>query len=609
MLSKRWFCLFIVASVLSTGLLVGFNALMDPFGIFGDKVLGWWAYDMTENPRTAKIGWVDECHANYDSYIIGCSKTSSYPTGLLDRYFDARFYNMTMYGGDLYDAEATAKYILSHYGAKNIIINMGLEELTMYDYEYDGIKGNLHAKVDGSSLALFYARHLLANPGYAVHKLRAYLARGYLVDANKVFIAETGTYDKSVRDTEPIGSLDAYLEKYPTFNGRNAPYQALPDADKCVAAIKSIKEACEAAGATFTLFISPISEAELDLYPKPELMHFFRKLAAVTDYWDFSGYHSVALEPRYFYDVYHHRNAVGAMALARMFGDDSIYVPEDFGVHVTQSNVEAHIEWYCRTPPEPLDNDQQVTILLYHDISDAPGPYGVSPETFQAQVEALDQAGYETVSTARLIEYVRHGTLLPDKPLLITFDDGYENNLTIAAPILAEHGMCAVVNAIGVSVGKDTYKDTGSPITPHFSYEEAAPQVRAGVLEIQSHGFDLHNSPSLDREHYRPGVLRLAGEDEMDYIRVFRADFEASRDAIEPAFGTTVTTYAYPFGLHTYFTEVLLWEMGVQVTLTVEEGVNTLVRGLPQSLLCLKRCSVSEDLSAEGLIQYLEGLR
>ncbi len=607
---KQWLCVFIAASLLCAGLMAGFNALVDPFGLFGDKLLGWWAYDMTQNPRTAKVGFVDKYHANYDSYIIGCSKTSSYPTELLNRYFGgARFYNMTMYGGDLYDAQKTAEYILSHYGVKNIVINMGLEETAMFDYQDDPIKGNLHAKVDGSNLALFYARYLFANPGYALQKLKGYFTRGYLVDANKVFMAETGAYDKSVRDTEPIGSLEAYLAKYAKFGQGYGAHDSLPYVDDCVASITAIKKACEAAGATFTLIISPISAQELKLYPEDELMDFFRRLASVTDYWDFSGYHSVAYDPRYFYDMYHHRNAVGGMALARMFSDDSIYVPDDFGVHVTAQNVEARIEGYVTASPETLDDDCQVPILLYHDISDNVGEFSISEETFRAHVQALKQAGYRTVSLSDLISYVEHGTPLPKKPLVITFDDGYESNITIAAPILAEYGMCATVNVIGVSVGKDTYKDTGEAIIPHFALEEARLWVNSGVLEIQSHSFDMHNSQKLDTERYRQGVLKMKGEKEAEYIEAFRADYEASRHQIEGALGTKVTTYAYPFGIHTYFTEVLLWEEGIKVTLTVEEGMNTLVKGLPQSLLGLRRYTVGCDTTPEQLVDYLEGLR
>ena len=84
---------------------------------------------MTQNPRTAKIGWLDKHHDEYDSYIIGCSKTSSFPVELLNRYYDAKFFNMIMYGGDMYDIEMTTKYILDRYGAKHIVAVTGFSEL------------------------------------------------------------------------------------------------------------------------------------------------------------------------------------------------------------------------------------------------------------------------------------------------------------------------------------------------------------------------------------------------------------------------------------------------------------------------------------------------
>src|SRR5690606_11002775 len=98
---RKWIMIFIL-TVISVGTLTaGFNALVDPFVIFGDVVFDWYAYNMTQNPRVAKIAYLDRNHEKYDSYIIGCSKTSSYSTEALNKYYGgARFYNMLMYGGD-----------------------------------------------------------------------------------------------------------------------------------------------------------------------------------------------------------------------------------------------------------------------------------------------------------------------------------------------------------------------------------------------------------------------------------------------------------------------------------------------------------------------------
>lgn len=599
---RNWFRALVAGVLLSAVLLAGFNVAVDPFGLFGDKFLSWWAYDMMQNPLTAMIGWLDSHHADYDSYIVGSSKSSSFPTELLNQYYGgAKFYSVS--GDDFHDAET----VVSRYGAKNIVVNTGVAELLKYDYEGDGAKGSLHAETDLSNEALLCAKYLFASPDHALQKLRSYWSSNAPMDPNEVFDAYTGVYDRPLLDVEPVGSLSDYLKRHPSFSERNAPYAGPGAVDKCVAAVARMRETCHAAGATFTLAVSPMYVSELDLYPAGVLADLFRKLSSVTDFWDFSGCHSVAYEPRYFYDTLNCRNAVGAMALAGMFGDQSVYVPNDFGVHVTNENVEARLECYVQSAPEALDDDRRVPILMYHNISDDQhNAFTVSTETFRTQIEALKKAGYETIPFARLIQYVELGTPLPEKPVMITFDDGYESVVKIAAPILAQYGMCAAVGVIGVSVGKTTYKDSDVPITPHFSFEEASPWVKTGVLEVLSHSFDMHNSRELDLEHYREGILPMAGESEDKYASVFRADLEASCTGITKALGTPVTVYTYPFGLHTELSEVLLSGTGIKVTLTSEAGRNTVVKGLPQSLRCLKRWSVEEDTSPSRLIELFE---
>ena len=153
---KKWLTVFLITCFAVCVLFAAYNALVDPFGIFGDRLLRYPEYSMTQNPRIAKIAYLDKNHEKYDSYVIGCSKSSSLPTEALNRYFNASFYNMIMYGGDLYDIEKTAEYIIENYTAKNIVVVIGLEEARAFNTEADGTKGNLHAKVDGSSIFPFY---------------------------------------------------------------------------------------------------------------------------------------------------------------------------------------------------------------------------------------------------------------------------------------------------------------------------------------------------------------------------------------------------------------------------------------------------------------------
>ncbi len=95
---------------------------------------------------------------------------------------------------------------------------------------------------------------------------------------------------------------------------------------------------------------------------------FYTRLAQVTPYWDFS-YSSVSFEPRYFYDETHFRNCVGEMALARIFGDDSLYIPDDFGVYVTSDNVQEHLADMAQAAPLAAQSyTAEVPVLMYHHI-------------------------------------------------------------------------------------------------------------------------------------------------------------------------------------------------------------------------------------------------
>ena len=126
MSSKKWCIMFIFSVILIAGLYALFNVLVDPFGVFGDPIFDWYSYNMTNNPRVAKIGYLDknENYKKYDSYIIGCSSTSSFPVEDLNKYLGGNWYNMIMYGADMLDVEQTTKYVINEYDAKNIMINI-----------------------------------------------------------------------------------------------------------------------------------------------------------------------------------------------------------------------------------------------------------------------------------------------------------------------------------------------------------------------------------------------------------------------------------------------------------------------------------------------------
>ncbi len=607
---KKWLLLFFAAIAGCTALLMACNVLVDPFGVFGDRLLDWYEYDMTMNPRVAKIAYLDKNYEKYDSYVVGSSKSSSLGVETLDRYTGASFYNMTWYGGDLVDERDLVRYLIEHYTVKNIVLAVDPQDADMFNTEADPIKGNMHCKVDGSSPLMFYAKYLLANPGYSWDKLAAYTQRGYLLHPSAIYVARTGVYNKQLRDATPIGAMPEYLAL--ENNVVEQWHSDLPYVEGALEAVADILAMCEESGVRLTVIGVPIQREELARYDSGRLVQFWTGLAELTDFYDFWGNNPVNGDIRYFYDTNHFRNDVGDMVLGYCFGDPDVYRPEGFGHLTTADNVEQWIPAALAGPETALeDYTAHVPILMYHSFTDDPSgtdDVTVWTEDFREQLEALREQGYHGVFYRDLIDYVSRGTPLPEKPILISIDDGYQNNLDLAVPVLEETGFCATVAVIGCSAGRDTYKDTGLPITPHFALEDAAEYVRRGVLDIQTHSYDMHQVPAFDGEDCRPGALKLERESDEDYVAALSADLLRAREELERALGVTCDVYTYPNGLHDTLSEVALHSLHIRVTVATDYGVNVLVKGLPQSLYLLKRINVAGGTAAGELTDTLERL-
>ena len=72
--------------------------------------------------------------------------------------------------------------------------------------------------------------------------------------------------------------------------------------------------------------------------------------------------------------------------------------------------------------------------------------YRISTEVFEKDIKFLKENGYTAVFVGDLVGYVYEGTPLPDKPIIITLDDGYLNNLTTVLPILEKYDMCDIID-------------------------------------------------------------------------------------------------------------------------------------------------------------------
>lgn len=137
--------------------------------------------------------------------------------------------------------------------------------------------------------------------------------------------------------------------------------------------------------------------------------------------------------------------------------------------------------------PEP----EGFPILEYHKVTNNPleisDVYNVPPAEFAAQLDYLQQKGYTTITLQDFMRVLHGKGTLPDKPIILTFDDGYEDNYTEMLPILEAHNMKAVVYVITNEIGKPGY----------LSLEQIKDMQKRGV-EIGSHTADHLSLKMLD---------------------------------------------------------------------------------------------------------------
>jgi peptidoglycan/xylan/chitin deacetylase (PgdA/CDA1 family) len=150
------------------------------------------------------------------------------------------------------------------------------------------------------------------------------------------------------------------------------------------------------------------------------------------------------------------------------------------------------------------DEERALRVLMYHKVNDLwPNPTTVPTSVFAEQMEVLGKLGYTPVSLDDVRDYYLLGRALPPGAVLITFDDGYRDNLENALPILQQHGYPAVVF---VPIG---YLDDRRPLPHEDSLHllgvrnetvdwEALAELEAGGIRVESHGIAHRPLSELD---------------------------------------------------------------------------------------------------------------
>ena len=163
-----------------------------------------------------------------------------------------------------------------------------------------------------------------------------------------------------------------------------------------------------------------------------------------------------------------------------------------------------------------VSQEVRLPVLMYHGVHSNPkkaGDYVITPQALEEDLLYLQRQGCTTVVMSDLIAYVQQGAPLPEKPVMITFDDGYYNNYLNAYPLLQKYQMKAVISIIVGETDKYSELDENKENYSHITWDMINEMMESDIIEfiVGTKVNEAHQDPNLpvDLEIRRNIIKRL----------------------------------------------------------------------------------------------------
>jgi peptidoglycan/xylan/chitin deacetylase (PgdA/CDA1 family) len=243
-----------------------------------------------------------------------------------------------------------------------------------------------------------------------------------------------------------------------------------------------------------------------------------------------------------------------------------------------------------------------VPIIMYHSILKDPSrsnKYTVTPAVLEEDLKYIKDKGYTTVTIADLISYVYDDSPLPEKPIVLTFDDGHYNNYGYLFPLLEKYDMKAVISIVGSYTDKFTETDEANLNYSYLRWKDIKELMDTGRIEFQNHTYNLHSNTGK-----RIGTKKIKGETDEHYKSILKDDILKLQQEFEENTNYTPKCFTYPFGGISNASLDIIKELGFKASLSCEQGINKLTKN-PNSLYLLKRYNRPSYISTYNFFQKI----
>lgn len=257
-----------------------------------------------------------------------------------------------------------------------------------------------------------------------------------------------------------------------------------------------------------------------------------------------------------------------------------------------------------------LNNVQKISVFCYHDVVANDNakvlekdPYAVTEKRLEEHFELFKKEGFTPISIKQYENYLKGNGVLPEKPVLLSFDDGRESMYTRIYPLLKKYNYPAVF-AIILS-----YMDTTMPpadIEKMVTWEQLREMSASGLVEVASHTYNMHNF--VVANNYGDRYQNVATiwwrddnkyETENDFNARITGDMLTGKNLFDKNMGYSTNVLVWPFGVYTQYSVNSAKKSGYEYQLMLNDDTKLTDRN------CLSRYIIYGNPSDKEILNML----
>lgn len=257
-----------------------------------------------------------------------------------------------------------------------------------------------------------------------------------------------------------------------------------------------------------------------------------------------------------------------------------------------------HAGSYICCVTQEVFSEYQLPIIMYHHIlrdESRHGEFIISPDDLEQDLKYIKSKGYTTITDLDLINYQKNGTPLPEKPIMLTFDDGHLSYLEYVVPLLEKYNMKAVVSVVGAYTNDYTLYPDKAVSYAYLTWDDVKNLSASNHTRIANHTYDMHKMSE------RKGCGKIKGETSEHYKTIFTEDATKMRNLIFSYTNINADCFTYPFGCFCNDSEEEIKKLGFKLSLTCNEGMNNISKN--SSLFKLKRFNRPHKKTVEQILE------